>query len=219
MSSTPNSPSRHRSSRSRTSDKSKHKKKAAVDGSNEYSSNTLPNSDTQSSESSREATKHKTAKSSAYKNASDRRLGKDNSTASAVCKDDLISAYSPVVDRQRHSSSASSGPTRPTSSPSRQSVERPFGFHHVGACISPSRRPHSSVLSSPFKRTPDTAKHSRLKVDNPSSAKKLLDFSSQQSTSPTRNGGDKNQYATSSCLPFNQRCCLYDMRSRSLPFM
>lgn len=200
MSSTPNSPSRHRSSRPRTSDKSKHKKKVIADTTNDHSSNALPNSDTQSSESSRDAVKHKLTKSS-YKNTSDRRLAKDSSTvAPTVCKDDLISAYSPIVDRQRHSSSASSsGPTRPTSSPSRQSAERPFGFHHVGACISPSRRSHSSSILSPFKRTPDmsSSKQGRLKPANPSSAKKLLDFSPQQSTSPSCNS-DKKLYVVTS---------------------
>ena len=70
----------------------------------------------------------------------------------AVSNDDLVSAYSPVVDRQRHSSSASSGGpgVRSANSPSRQSIERPHGYHHIGATMSPSKRTQQWAVLSPF---------------------------------------------------------------------
>lgn len=95
-------------------------------------------------------------------------------------KDDLISAYSPIVDRQRHSSSASSsGPAiKSGNSPTRHSMERPYGYHHVGASVSPSKRTQQwAVLHvSPFNRTPDRHHRDNREPATPSSAKKNLNF-------------------------------------------
>ena len=96
-------------------------------------------------------------------------------------KDDLVSAYSPIVDRQRHSSSASSsGPAavRSGASPTRQSMERPYGYHHVGASVSPSKRTQQwAVLHvSPFSRTPERHRCESKDATTPSSAKKNLNF-------------------------------------------
>lgn len=104
-------------------------------------------------------------------------------------QDDLISAYSPLVDRQRHSSSASSGgpAVRSATSPSRQSVERPYGFHHVGASISPSKRTQQWAIRSPFKRSSGIKETLHHNV-SPSAAKKNLSFTLNRSlsTSPQK---------------------------------
>lgn len=102
-------------------------------------------------------------------------------------KDDLVSAYSPIVDRQRHSSSASSSGQAVIksvgSSPSRQSVERPYGYHHVGASVSPSRRTQQWAVLSPFNRTPESIKRDKEKGSQTAvtAAMKTLNFSLHKS--------------------------------------
>lgn len=150
----------------------------------------LHNSDTQSSESSREHHKHRSSRKSSHSH----KRSIDKTTITNSDHMDLISAYSPVVDRQRHSSSASSnGPVKAASSPQRQSQERPFGFHHVGAYMSPSKRTQQWAILSPFNRTPESSQHKSGKQTTPSSAKKSLDFSQQQKTTPTSSSMNNSQ--------------------------
>lgn len=159
----------------------------------DLSPNQLQHSDTQSSESSREPlpVKPRSQKRTHYHHQRGRSHDKLPASTSqparhsTVCKDDLVNAYSPVVDRQRHSSSASSnGPVKiASSSPIRQSQERPFGYHHVGACMSPSKRTQQWAILSPFNRTPEYKQKETAKQITSTSAKKSLDFSPQQSKS------------------------------------
>ncbi|XP_067940769.1 M-phase phosphoprotein 9-like [Watersipora subatra] len=106
----------------------------------------------------------------------------ETSVHHTVGKDDLITAYSPIVDRQRHSSSASSGGLtyKTSSSPTRQSIDRPFGYHHVGASMSPSKRTQQWAVLSPFSRHVEPTKTNRengSQTTNQSPAMKNLNFS------------------------------------------
>jgi len=125
-------------------------------------------SDTQSSDNSKDMTKQRKKHSHHRRDTS-----ATNAANQSISKDNLVSAYSPVVDRQRHSSSASSGgpvPTRSVMSPSKHSLEHPFGYHHVGASVSPSKRTQQWAVLSPFNRSSEI----RDKPKSPNSAKKNL---------------------------------------------
>lgn len=164
------------------------------DLSNQLSPQPLSDATQSSDNSSRDYPKHH-HKSSSRKSAAYRRSATDHRAASSTeqspagqsfTKDDLISAYSPIVDRQRHSSSASSsGPAiRTTASPNRQSIDRPYGFHHVGASVSPVKRTQQWAVLSPFSRAIES-RDKNLTTSSSMSVKKNLNFVLSKNPTPS----------------------------------